>query len=243
VDSVDLGIRGRVAVVAAASDGLGLASALTLAAEGVDVVVTGRRADKLDAAVAAIKEATGREALGVVGDIDAVDEPARVVDLAVSRFGGVDILVTNSGGPPARRALDVSDEEVVAAVNSNLLSAVRLIRAARPHLGVGGDGRICCITSVSVVQPIPGLALSNLARAGLWAWAKTAAQDLRPEGITLNLICPGLHRTARMVNVGIEGEAGRASDFGQAVAFLCSAAARFITATTLVVDGGETAGL
>jgi 3-oxoacyl-[acyl-carrier protein] reductase len=166
------------------------------------------------------------------------------VERAVAHFGRLDILVPNAGGPPPRRALDVTDDDVVAAVNANLLTTVRLIRSARPHLRVAGDARICSIASYSVVQPIPDLALSNLARAGLWAWAKTAAQDLAPEGITLNLILPGPHRTARMVAMGGAGEGGgEAADFGQAVAFLCSAAARFITATTLVVDGGATLGL
>jgi 3-oxoacyl-[acyl-carrier protein] reductase len=161
----------------------------------------------------------------------------------VERLGGLDILVSNAGGPPPRRALDVTDDEVMAAVNANLLATVRLVRAARPYLAVRGCGRICCITSISVVQPITELSLSNLARAGLWGWAKTAAQDLRPEGVTLNLICPGYHRTERLLRVGFEGYAGEASDFGQSVAFLCSAMARFITATTLVVDGGATLGL
>lgn len=232
-----------MALVTAASDGLGLASARALAAEGAEVAITGRRAERLDGAAAEIEQATGRRPLGVVGDITEPDEPARVVERVAGHFGGLDILVTNAGGPPARRALEVADDEVFAAVNANLLSAVRLVRAARPLLRAGGDGRICCIASVSVIQPLPNLSLSNLARAGLWGWAKTAAQDLVAEGVTLNLVCPGLHRTERMVQVGLEGAAGDPDDFGQVVAFLCSKAARFVTATTVLVDGGSTLGL
>jgi len=161
----------------------------------------------------------------------------------VEEFGGLDLLGPNAGGPPARRALDVTDEEVVDAVNANLLTTVRLVQAARPHLARSGQGRICCITSVTVVQPIPILALSNLARSGLWAWAKTAAHDLRPEGITLNLVCPGPHRTTRATDVGMDESAGDPEDFGKIVAFLCSRPATYITATTVVVDGGMTLGL
>ena len=216
---------------------------MALARDGADIVITGRRRDRLDSAGASLWAATGRQPLLLDGDITDPEETARVIDLAVERFGRLDILVANAGGPPARRALDVTDEEVMAAVNANLLTTVRLVRAARPHLAASGQGRICCITSVSVVQPIPTIALSNLARAGLWGWAKTAAQDLRSEDVTLNLICPGSHRTERLAQVDIIGPAGDPADFGQAVAFLCSAAARFITGTTLVVDGGTTLGL
>jgi len=240
---LDLGIAGRVAVVTAASDGLGLASAMALAREGCDVVITGRRPDKLDAAAAEIRRATGRVVLALAGDITDPDEPARVVDQAVSRFGRLDILVPNAGGPPPGRALELTDEQILSALNANFLTGVRLVRAARPYLQASGQGRICFITSYSVLQPIPYLSLSNLARAGLWGWAKTAAQDLLDGGVTLNLICPGPHRTERMVQIGIEDRAGDPADFGQAVAFLCSGSAKFITGTTLTVDGGLTLGL
>jgi 3-oxoacyl-[acyl-carrier protein] reductase len=220
-----------------------LASALAFASDGADVVITARREEKLLAAADSIEEQTGRRPLTVAGDITDPGEPDRVVAATIERFGRLDILVPNAGGPPPRRALDVSDDDISAAVNANMTSTIRLIRSARPHLAASGSGRICCITSVSVVQPIDSLSLSNLARAGLWGWAKTAAQDLRQEGVTLNLICPGLHRTERMKAVQGTGPMGDPADFGKAVAFLCSAAAGFITATTLVVDGGTTLGL
>jgi 3-oxoacyl-[acyl-carrier protein] reductase len=240
---MDLGVAGRVALVTGGSDGLGLASALTLAAEGADVTITGRRPDRLAAAAETIRARTGRTPLALAGDITDPEEPTRAVAATVERFGRLDILVPNAGGPPARRALDVTDDEIAAAVNANLTTTVRLVRQARAHLAAHGAGRICVIASYSVLQPIPMLSLSNLARVGLWGWAKTAAQDLVPEGTTLNVICPGPHRTARAASLGLEGRAGDPGDFGQAVAFLCSDAARFITATTLVVDGGQIAGL
>lgn len=240
---MDLGIAGRAALVTGSSTGLGFASALALAAEGVDVAITGRDTGRLTVAAEQIEAETGRKALVLPGDITDPEEPARVVRATVERFGRMDILVANAGGPPPKRALDVTAEEIGAAVNANLTSMVRLVQAARPHLRESSDGRICAITSFSVLQPIPSLSLSNLARAGLWGWAKTAAQELVSEGVTLNLICPGRHSTERLVQLGVEGPAGDPADFGKVVAFLCSGPARFITATTLVVDGGEMLGL
>lgn len=240
---MDLGIAGRAALITGASEGLGLASAMALASDGADIAITGRDKGRLAAAAERIESETGRTALMILGDITDPDEPARAVAATVEHFGRLDILVPNAGGPPPRRALEVTADEIAAAVNANLTTTVRLVQAGRPHLGAGGDGRICAITSHSVLQPIPGLALSNLSRAGLWGWAKTAAQDLIPEGITLNLICPGMHRTERLARVGMEGRSGDPADFGKAVAFLCSDPARFITATTIVVDGGAVLGL
>jgi len=240
---MDLGISGRVALVTGASKGLGLASAAALAADGAHVAITGRSSDTLERAAAELRAGSGVDVLALAGDITDPHEPERVVAAVVDRFGRLDILVPNAGGPPPARALDVTDEQVLDAVNANLLGTVRLIRAALPHLEASGQGRICAITSYSVVQPIPTLALSNLARVGLWGWAKTAAQDLVAAGVTLNLICPGPHKTERMAHLGLAGRAGEPADFGRAVAFLCSSSASFITGTTLVVDGGATLGL
>lgn len=240
---MDLGLTDRVALVTAGSQGLGYASAAALAGDGARVAITGRTADVLERAAARLREESGAEVLALAGDITDAAEPARVVDATVGRFGRLDVLVANAGGPPPARALDVTDEQVLAAVNANLLATVRLVRAALPHLEASGQGRICAITSASVVQPIPDLALSNLARVGLWGWAKTAAQDLVGRGVTLNLICPGLHATERMKQLRLGGRAGDPADFGRAVAFLCSSSAGFITGTTLVVDGGSTLGI
>jgi 3-oxoacyl-[acyl-carrier protein] reductase len=131
------------------------------------------------------------------------------------------------------------------ALNANLKSAVRLARAAIPAMRRQGWGRVCCITSYSVVQPIPTLALSNTARAGLWAWAKTAAHDLGVEqsGVTVNLICPGPHATDRMRELGGTGVMGDPADFGRVATFLCSRQAAFINGAAVVVDGGATLAL
>jgi 3-oxoacyl-[acyl-carrier protein] reductase len=180
-----------------------------------------------------------------VADITDPATPADLVAATVEAFGSVDILVANAGGPPPGHALDLDDPAIDAALEANFKSAVRLTRAALPSMRESGWGRICCISSFSVVQAIPGLALSNLARAGLWAWAKTAAQDLAAEdrGITLNLVCPGPHATDRMRQLGGTGPMGDPADFGRIVAFLCSRPASFVNGAALVVDGGATLAL
>ena len=166
----------------------------------------------------------------------------------VEHFGRIDIVVANAGGPPAGRALELDDEAIRGAVEANLLSAVRLVRAAVPHMRTGGWGRICCISSYSVVQPLPGLALSNTARAGLWAWAKTAAADLAAEGtgITLNLVCPGPHATDRMIELAGAAGVDRWVIRPTSVGWWPSSARsrpRFVNGAAVVVDGGATLAL
>lgn len=243
---MDLGIDGRVALVTASSSGLGRAAAEALAGEGARVVISARGEVRLREVEAALR-AGGAEVLAVVGDVTEEDVPSQLVDQAVDHFGGLDILVANAGGPPPARALELSDEAIHAAVEANLLASIRLVRASLPHMRAKGWGRICCITSHSVVQPIPGLALSNLARTGLRAWAKTAAADLADEqaGVTINLACPGMHATPRMVELGNESGPGMGdpADFGKVVAFLCSEPARFVNGASVVVDGGSSLAL
>jgi 3-oxoacyl-[acyl-carrier protein] reductase len=240
---MDLGIDGRVALVTAASKGLGRASALALAENGAKVAICSRSEDSLREAEAEI--AANSEVLAVVCDVTEPDAPARLVAATVERFGRLDILVGNGPGPPPGRALEVTDASLDAAINANLLTSVRLVREAVPHMRTGGWGRICLITSAAVKQPLPHLALSNAARTGLWAWAKTAAADLFPENITLNLACPGYHATERTKALGISADTpmGHPADFGQVVAFLCSQPAAFLTGVALQVDGGRTLGL
>jgi 3-oxoacyl-[acyl-carrier protein] reductase len=237
---VDLGIAGKVALVTASSKGLGRGAALSLARAGVKVVVTARGEDALAATAADIDEA-GADVLAVVDDVTDPDAPARLVATTVEHFGSLDILVANAGGPPPARALDVDEQSLAAALNANLLTSIRLVQAAVPHMRAAGWGRICLITSSFVKQPSPVLALSNTARTGLWAWSKTAAVDLFADGITLNLACPGLHDTDR--TKGIDGRKGDPGDFGDVVAFLCSEPANFVNGVALQVDGGAVQGL
>jgi 3-oxoacyl-[acyl-carrier protein] reductase len=241
---MELGIEGRVALVVAGSRGLGRATAEALAGEGAKVMLSARNQSSLIAARTSM-QAAGADVATVVADITDPAAPSAVVDATVDAFGGVDIVIANAGGPPPGRALDLDDDALAAALNANLLSAVRLVRAALPTMRERAWGRICCITSYSVVQPVPTLALSNTARVGLWAWAKTAAQDLAAEGsgITLNLACPGPHATDRMRELGGSGVMGDPADFGKIVAFLCSEQARFVNGAAVVVDGGATLAL
>jgi 3-oxoacyl-[acyl-carrier protein] reductase len=240
---MDLGIDGRVAIVTASSKGLGRASAEALAAEGVAVVLCARGGDALDATAEGIRAAGGR-VLAVEADVTQPEVPAQLVEAALDEFGQIDIVVANAGGPPAMRALDVDAASVHAAVEANLLTSVRLAQAALPHLRAQRWGRLCFIASVSVRQPIDDLALSNIARTGLWAWAKTAAQDLAGDGITVNLACPGLHATDRVTQLGhATGRLGDPADFGKVVAFLCSEPARFVSGIAMGVDGAAVSGL
>ena len=239
---MDLGVSGRVALVTAASKGLGRASAVALAQEGAKVVICARGTEAL--ADAESELGSHSEVLAIQADVTDPAVPAQLVAASVERFGRLDIVVANAGGPPAGRSLDVEDAQLEAAVNANLLTSVRLVREAVPHLRQQGWGRICLITSSSIKQPIPTLALSNTARAGLWAWAKTAATELFDDGITLNLACPGSHATERMKAISLpQGPLGDPADFGRVVAFLCSEPAKFMSGSTVLVDGARSVGL
>jgi 3-oxoacyl-[acyl-carrier protein] reductase len=236
---MDLGLAGKVALVTASSRGLGRASAAALAAEGAAVVICGRGEESLKRTEGELA-GSGAEVLGLVADVTEADAPRRLVAATLERFGRLDVLVANAGGPPPGRALDVSEEQLHAALNGNLLTSIRLVRESVPAMRSAGWGRVCLITSFYIRQPSPTLSLSNTARTGLWAWAKTAAQDVFPEGITLNLVCPGFHDTERMrgVSVAPDVPVGRPEDFGRVVAFLCSEPARFINGAAIQVDGG-----
>ncbi len=243
---MDLGIAGKAALVVAGSRGLGRATAEALAGEGVRVMLSSRSEQALDAAASSLRS-TGAEVMTRVADITDPESPAVLVEATVVAFGAIDIVVANAGGPPPGRSLDLDDTQLEAALNANLLSAIRLTREAVPHMRASGWGRCCYITSYSVVQPVPTLALSNTARTGLWAWVKTAAQDLAAEGngITLNLLCPGPHATDRMKELGGNGlgPMGDPADFGSIAAFVCSKQASYLNGAALVVDGASTLAL
>lgn len=222
----------------AASKGLGRATAQALSAEGVRVVLNARDEAALQEVAAGMADA-----VVVAGDVTDPAMPRRLVDAAVERWGRVDIVVGNAGGPPGGRALEITDEQILEAVNANMLASIRLARAAVDDMRSRQWGRICFIASASVRQPIRDLALSNVARTGLWAWAKTAAQDLADDGISVNLICPGLHATDRLIERGMTGRTGDPADFGAVAAFLCSEQAKFVNGIAMGVDGGTVTGL
>ncbi|MBS1895522.1 MAG: SDR family oxidoreductase [Actinobacteria bacterium] len=238
---MDLGIKGRVAIVTACSRGLGKAAALALADEGVNLVVNARSRELLEGICDSVKT----QVAVVDGDLADRELPQRLVDTAVERFGRLDILVANNGGPPTGGAFEVSEQQMEEAIDSGVMVIARLVRAAAPVMTQGGWGRVCIIASGSVKQPMDDLVLSNMARPGMWGWAKTAATELAGRGVTLNVICPGLHDTNRAVELGRQGRPyiGDPEAFGRIVAFSCSAHTDFMTATTLVVDGGRVRGL
>jgi 3-oxoacyl-[acyl-carrier protein] reductase len=237
--AMDLGIDGKVALVTAASAGLGFGCAQALVSEGCRVAINAHDAGRLDAAKAAL----GADTLALPADVTDPGAPAQLVASTVERFGGIDILVANAPGPPKARALDVTDDALRDAIEANLLTSVRLVRAAVPHMRTAGWGRIILLTSVAIKEPISDLAASSAARTGLWAWAKSAAQDLIADGITLNLLAPGLHDTDRVRALGHTGPTGDPADFGRIAAFLCSVHTGFLSGVALQVDGAATLGL
>lgn len=247
---MDLGLQGRRAAVAAASGGLGFASAKALADEGARVVICGRDRGRIEAAAAEI----GHGCIGVVRDVSDAAGGAAFVAAATEALGGLDIVVANGGGPPpgtfASTPVDVYDT----ALDLSLLSVVGMAKAAVPAMQAQRWGRFVAITSVSVRQPIPTLILSNTARAGVTGFLKTVAREVARDGVTVNSVQPGLHATDRVTSlyggdtaaVAADvpaGVLGQAADFGSIVAFVCSEQARYVTGLQLHVDGGSYAGL
>ncbi|MGG7103654.1 SDR family oxidoreductase [Rhodococcus sp. 24CO] len=238
---MDLGISDRVALVTAASRGLGRAAAMALAAEGVRLVVNARSADQLTQ----LRDEVDVEVEIVVGDMNDEHLPELLVNRALERFGRLDIVVSNNAGPAPGGAFDVTDQQILDSLTANTLSAIRLVRAARPVMVRQQWGRVCLIASGSARQPMDNLALSNVSRPALWGWAKTAANELTASGVTLNLVCPGAHSTERLIELGGQDRSyvGHPDDFGRIVAFLCSAYTSYLTGTAVIVDGGRVQGL
>jgi 3-oxoacyl-[acyl-carrier protein] reductase len=230
-----------------------LACARALATEGVRVALCGRRPDRVEAAVAALR-AAGGEAVGLVADVCDAEGGGAFVNQAAEALGGLDILVTNAGGPPAGTFASTDLAAYPPALELNLLSTVAMCKAAVPAMAERGWGRVVAITSMTVRQPSPTLILSNTARAGTTAFVKTLATEVASQGVTVNSVQPGLHATDRLAQL-YGGDLSRAAatvpvrrvgdpdDFGAAVAFLCSEQARFITGTALSIDGGAYSGL
>ena len=246
---MDLGISGRRALVAASSAGLGLATAVALAEEGCQVAMNGRDPDRL-------KEAAGSVpgAFPIVGDVSDAAGATELVGAATEALGGIDILVTNAGGPPAGDWANTDTGLYAAALELNLISVVAMTKAAVPAMQAQGWGRVLAITSVSVRQPLNMLILSNTARAGVTGYLKTMANQVSADGVTVNSLQPGYHATDRLrqlfgdrmadlESTAATGSVGDPDDFGRIAAFLCSEHARFITGAALPVDGGLCAGL
>ncbi len=262
---MDLGLRDRVAIVGASSRGLGKACALELACEGATVVLCARDTERLAAAAEEIQAASGAGVLAVPTDLTDAAQIEHLVDETLRRFGRIDVLVTNNGGPPAGDFGEFDDEAWLAAYQLTLMSAVRLIRAVLPTMRAQRWGRIINITSVSVKQPIDDLLLSNVYRPGVVGLAKTLSAQVAVDGITVNNVAPGYTRTDRVLELAAdravkEGKVvqdildERAADFpmrrmgepeelAALVAFLASERASYITGTTIQVDGGYVRGL
>ena len=242
---MDLGLRGRTAIVCGASSGMGLAIAEGLAAEGANVAMFARRRDLLE------READRIGALAVRGDVTVPNDLARLVEATVGAFGGIDVLVNNGGGPPPGPAAGVGDEAVEDAVELLLLSAIRLTNLCLPLLEASGRGRIVNIESSSVRAPIDNLALSNALRPGVVGWMKTLAREVGAKGITVNTIAPGLIDTERLQSVpSIRdvshiplGRIGDPAEIAAVACFLASDRAGYVTGAVIPVDGGLTRNL
>jgi 3-oxoacyl-[acyl-carrier protein] reductase len=253
---MDLGLKGRRAVVAAASKGLGRACAEALIAEGAGVFINSRDATSIEATGKAIKAAGW-----LAGDLSRDGEPERLMVTAAQKLGGIDIVVVNAGGPPPGTFQTTALESWDDAFHLTLMSAVQLVRSALPHLKASDQGRIVFITSISVRQPIANLVLSNSLRAAVTGLAKTLALELAPDRISVNCIAPGAILTDRIRNLAkarggdveenLKRQAesapmkriGDPAELGATCAFLCSRHAGYISGQTIGIDGAALAGV
>jgi 3-oxoacyl-[acyl-carrier protein] reductase len=267
---MDLGLQDKIALVTAASKGLGKAVALRLAQEGAHVAICARGEEHLTRTAAEIEATTGRQVLAVPADVSDPAAADALVEATVKRFGRIDILVTNAGGPSPGQFLDLTLQDWEAALHLTLMSAVRLCYAVVPVMkeqggAPPGGGSILAMTSITVKQPLPNLILSNSLRLGVVGLIKTLADELAPFGIRVNAICPGWTRTARVgqllrdraernattpeeeaakIAAAIPlGRLGTPEEFAAAAAFLVSPAASYITGVSLLVDGGMYRGV
>jgi 3-oxoacyl-[acyl-carrier protein] reductase len=246
---VDLGLTGRTAIICGASSGMGLGIAESLREEGANVVMFARRRELLE------REAERIGGTAIAGDVTSHGDLERLVDTAVETYGGVDVLVNNSGGPPRATAQGLDAEQVEEAVELLLTSVVRLTGLCLPYLEKSGRGRIVNITSSTVREPIENLVLSNVVRPGVIGWAKSLAREVGPLGITVNSIAPGSIDTDRIRELHPDGPSeedlqaipmrrlGTPREIGDVVAFLCSERASYVSGTVIFVDGAASRSL
>jgi 3-oxoacyl-[acyl-carrier protein] reductase len=262
---MDLGIKGRTAVVGGASAGIGLACAKALAAEGARVALAARREKELGDAAAAVAKEYGVETLAVRADLTEEGEPERVVEEAARRFGSLDIVVANSGGPRAGHFSEVGDADWEKAFRVSYLSTVRFVRAALPHMQKSGWGRIVVVGSLVTTEPRPELVLSSGLRTGLVALVRLLGRQYGKDGIRVNMVSPGYTRTERVIEVANAkreetgrgamqalraiaaeipvGRLAEAEEIAAVVAFLCSEPGGFVNGVNLVADGGQQRGV
>jgi len=262
---MDLGLKGKVALVAAASRGLGKAAAMELAREGAHVAIAARSLDALEDAASDIRRATGGRVATIRADVSLPEDIERLAHNAEEELGPIDILVNNAGGPRSGMFTEMVDEDWLSALNLNLMSAIRLIALVLPGMRQRRWGRIVNITSLSVKQPTANLILSNTARAGVVAMAKTLSLQVAADGVTVNNVCPGYTLTDRVRDIAAAtaarenkradeviaqwetaipaGRLGRPEELAALIAFLASERAAYITGTTIQVDGGLIQGL
>jgi 3-oxoacyl-[acyl-carrier protein] reductase len=257
---MDLGLKGKVAFVAGASQGLGKAVAMELCREGARVAICGLDDPELPKAVEEIRNATGAEVIGVPADVTDADQAKGFIRKGLEHFGTVDILVNNAGGPPSRTFLEVDEEMWHFGIRLNLMSTILMTREAVPVMMEKKWGRIINMTSISVKQPIDGLILSNTVRSGVVGLAKTLSNELAPYNITVNNVCPGYTMTERVRSLAVVtaekegttpeeiiarwqstipmGRLGTPEEFAALVTFLASERAGYITGASIQIDGG-----
>lgn len=262
---MDLGLKGRVAIVAAASQGLGKGVALALAREGTKVAMCARTPATLQAAAAEIRQQTGAEVLDSAADVTDYAQVRRFVAETVERFGRVDICVANAGGPPAKSFAETSVDDWHNTVNLNLMSTLYFAREVLPLMQKARWGRFLTITSVSVKQPIDGLILSNSVRSAVSGLVKSLSNEYGKHNVLVNNICPGYTRTDRLTELSSRlaaseqakpediqrrwssqiplGRLGEVEEFASVVAFLASERASYITGSSIAIDGGLVRGI
>jgi 3-oxoacyl-[acyl-carrier protein] reductase len=257
---MDLGLKNKVALVAASSHGLGRAVAEELAAEGAALIICGRNVADIENAAEEIGQSTGVDIIAVQADVSRPEDVARLVDTGTSRFGRIDILITNAGGPPTGTFATLTQEQWESATKLTLFSAIELIRHVLPGMKERRWGRILNITSITVKQPVENLMLSNSMRAGLTGFARTLANEVATYGVTVNNILPGYTRTERVEELATQMAAkqgisaaefkakweeeipmrrlGEPREFAALATFLVSGRASYITGASFQVDGG-----